>query len=103
MAAALIGLTSGAASASGWPPLKEGAYLYSGPNGTGTVTVVDLTDRGTCHALSQAAVSAQVASGFGAVELYDGANCDSKVSWATSSLSQTNLPWAMLSYRAISA
>lgn len=103
MAAALTGLTSGTAHASDWPPLKEGAYLYSGPHGTGTVTVVDLNDLGTCHTLSQPAASVQVASGFGAVELYNDAHCNSKTPWATSSLSQTNLPWAMLSYRAIKA
>jgi hypothetical protein len=103
MTAALTGLTLGAANASGWPPLKEGAYLYSGTNGTGTVTVVDLTDRDTCHTLPQRALSVQVVSGSAAVELYADADCGSETPWVTGSLAQANLPRAMLSYRVVGA
>ncbi|MGW0812755.1 hypothetical protein ACWD00_05790 [Streptomyces viridiviolaceus] len=103
VAAALIGLTPGTANAADWPSLQEGAFLYSGPNGSGTVTVVDLHDVGTCHTLTQPAVSVQVLSGFGAVQLYAGSDCSDALSWRTSSLSQHNLPWKMLSYKAIPA
>ncbi|WP_121715801.1 hypothetical protein [Streptomyces sp. E5N91] len=103
MSAAFVGLVPGTATAADWPPLQEGAYLYSGPNGSGTVTVVDLHDVGTCHTLAEPAVSVQVASGFGAVELFEGPGCGDATSWATSSLTRQNLPWEMLSYRAIPA
>nr|BFD88037.1 hypothetical protein StreXyl84_74380 [Streptomyces sp. Xyl84] len=102
-AAALLGLGAGTAGAAGWPPLQEGAYLYSGPTGTGTVTKADLTDPGTCHTLSKAAVSVQVASGSWALELFSGAGCTGSTPWRTGSLAQQNLPWNMLSYRVVPA
>ncbi|MEW2288508.1 hypothetical protein [Streptomyces sp. NPDC047841] len=101
--AALIGFNTGAAHAAGWPPLQEGAYLYSGPDGTGTVTTVDLNDIGTCHTLSKPALSTQVVSGSAAVLLYSGPDCTARYPWGTGSLAQQNLPWAMLSYRVVSA
>ncbi|MFJ7497317.1 hypothetical protein ACIQZB_40595 [Streptomyces sp. NPDC097727] len=97
-AGALLCLGAGTATAADWPDLIPGAYLYAGPNGTGTVTTVDTGDYGTCHTLSEPAVSEQVASGSAALELFRGADCTGQ-SWATSSLSQANLPWSALSYR----
>ncbi|MFE3906497.1 hypothetical protein ACFXPY_41215 [Streptomyces sp. NPDC059153] len=101
MAAALIGLGAGAANAAGWPPLQEGAYLYSGTTGTGTVTTVDLDDFGTCHTLSKAALSVQIASGSASLELYPGAGCAGAPPWRSGSLTQTDLPRATLSYRVV--
>ncbi|MEV0175533.1 hypothetical protein AB0I00_31025 [Streptomyces sp. NPDC050803] len=101
MSAALIGFGTGSASATGWPPLQEGAYLYSGTTGTGTVTKVDLDDFGTCHTLAQSALSVQIVSGSAALELYSGADCTSATPWRTGTLTQTDLPWAMLSYRVV--
>ncbi|MFF2328664.1 MULTISPECIES: hypothetical protein [unclassified Streptomyces] len=101
MAAALIGLGAGAANADGWPPLQEGAYLYSGTTGTGTVTNVDLGDFGTCHTLSQPARSIQIATGSASVKLYSGANCTGTYPWLSGTLTQTNLPSAMLSYQVV--
>ncbi|CAM5522269.1 hypothetical protein GCM10010345_79670 [Streptomyces canarius] len=103
MAAALIGLGAGAANAAGWPPLQEGAYLYSGTTGTGTVTVVDLGDFGTCHTLSQAVQSIQIVNGSASVKLYPSADCGGATAWSSGSLTQTDLPSPMLSYRVVSA
>lgn len=102
MAAALIGLGAGAAGAAGWPPLQEGGYLYAGSNGTGTVTVVDLDDLGTCHTPSRASLSLQIVSGSSSVVVYSGTGCTG-ASWASGSLAQSNLPWAALSYRVVPA
>lgn len=102
MAAALIGLGAGAAGAAGWPPLQEGGHLYAGSNGTGTVTVVDLDDLGTCHTPSKASLSVQIVSGSSSVVVYSGAGCTG-ASWASGSLAQSNLPWAALSYRVVPA
>ncbi|MGK4584972.1 hypothetical protein [Kitasatospora sp. HPMI-4] len=99
MAAALIGLGTTAANAADWPPLHEGAYLYSGTNGTGTVTTVDLDDLGTCHTLSTPVLSFQVVTGPTSVLLYPGAGCTGAGPWATGSLAQSNLPEPALSYR----
>ncbi|SNX88385.1 hypothetical protein SAMN06272735_8830 [Streptomyces sp. TLI_55] len=102
-AAALIGVGAQSAAAADWPALREGAYLYSGPTGTGTVTEVDLGDLGTCHTLTTAARSVQIASGSAALELYSGPGCTGAFPWRSGSLTQTNLPWAMLSYRVVPA
>ncbi|MGW5782210.1 hypothetical protein [Streptomyces sp. NPDC003863] len=101
MSAALIGLGAGAADAAGWPPLQEGAYLYSGPNGSVTVTKVDFGDVGTCHTLAEPAVSLQIASGSASLVLYFGAGCTATWPWASGTLAQTNLPWVMQSYRVV--
>ncbi|MGW2051708.1 hypothetical protein ACWCPF_42245 [Streptomyces sp. NPDC001858] len=101
MAAALIGLSAGAANAAGWPPLKWGAYLYSGTTATGTVTTVDEDDFGTCHTLSEAALSVQVVSTTASLELYPTAGCTSTLTWRSGSLIQSDLPWPMLSYRVV--
>ncbi len=98
MAAALTAFGAGTASAAGWPALSEGAYLYSGANGTGTVTEVDLDDLGTCHDLAQPARSLQIVSGSASVVLYSGAGCAGQA-WASGSLAQSNLPFPELSYR----
>ncbi|WP_159014220.1 hypothetical protein [Streptomyces sp. NRRL WC-3725] len=37
-----------------------------------------------------------------AVLLYSGPDCTARYPWGTGSLAQQNLPWAMLSYRAVS-
>jgi hypothetical protein len=103
MAVALLGLGAGAANAAGWPPLQEGAYLYSGSTGTGSVTEVDLGDLGTCHTLSQAAKSIQIATGSGSVELYSSADCSGGTAWHSGTLAQTDLPRPMLSYRVVPA
>ncbi|MFB7668751.1 hypothetical protein ACFC1R_33330 [Kitasatospora sp. NPDC056138] len=103
MAAALIGLGTGAANAAGWPPLQQGAYLYSGTVGAGAVTTVDLTDLGTCHTLSEPALSVQVVSGSASVVLYPAADCTGAHPWATGSLARSNLPAAALSYRVVPA
>jgi hypothetical protein len=103
MGAALIGLAGGSAHATGWPVLQQGAYLYSGTGGSGAVTAVDLSDFGTCHTLSTAARSVQVVSGSASVVLYSGAGCTGATPWATGSLAQSDLPWAMLSYRVVPA
>jgi ferric-dicitrate binding protein FerR (iron transport regulator) len=103
IAAGLIGLGAGAANAAGWPPLQEGAYLYSGTTGTGSVTKVDLGDLGTCHTLSQAALSIQIATGSGSVELYPSADCSGTTAWRSGTLTQTDLPRPMLSYRVVPA
>lgn len=102
MAGALIGLGAGAADAAGWPPLQEGAYLYSGTNGSGAVTEVDLGDRNTCHALSPSALSVQIATGSASLELYSGSDCTG-TGWRSGTLTQTNLPRPMLSYRVVPA
>ncbi|MFF5442123.1 hypothetical protein [Streptomyces achromogenes] len=102
MAAALIGLGAGTAGAAGWPPLQEGGYLYAGSNGTGTVTVVDLDDFGTCHTPAKASLSIQIVAGSSSVVVYSGTGCTG-ASWASGSLTQSNLPWAALSYRVVSA
>ncbi|MFJ3672466.1 hypothetical protein ACIPSE_39015 [Streptomyces sp. NPDC090106] len=103
MAAALTGLGAGAANAAGWPALQAGAYLYSGTTGTGSVTTVDLGDLGTCHTLPTAAKSIQIADGAASVELYSGAGCTGATPWRSGTLTQTDLPWAMLSYRVVPA
>ncbi|MFH8224704.1 hypothetical protein ACH4C2_36930 [Streptomyces sp. NPDC018057] len=102
-AAALLGLGAGTAGAAGWPPLQDGAYLYSGPTGSGTVTKVDLGDPGTCHTLSKPAASVQVVSGSWSLELYSGAGCTGPHTYRTGSLAQGDLPWNMLSYRVVPA
>ncbi|MEU6290902.1 peptidase inhibitor family I36 protein [Streptomyces sp. NPDC046988] len=101
-AVALTGLGAGTASAADWPPLQEGAYLYSGTGGTGTVTEVDLGDHGTCHALSRSAKSIQVANGSASVVVYSGAGCTGSA-WASGSLAQSDLPAPALSYRVVPA
>ncbi|MFD8994180.1 hypothetical protein [Streptomyces abikoensis] len=102
-AVALIGLGAGTANAADWPPLREGAYLYSGTHGTGTVSKVDLDDFGTCHTLPASARSVQVVSGSASVVLHPGAGCTGAYSWATGSLAQSDLPWAALSYHVVGA
>ncbi|GGM22385.1 hypothetical protein GCM10010129_78340 [Streptomyces fumigatiscleroticus] len=102
MAAALIGLGAGAANAADWPPLQEGAYLYSGTNGTGTVTEVDLGDVGTCHTLAQSVRSVQIVDGSASVVLYTGTGCTGST-WASGTLAQSNLSVARLSYRVVPA
>ncbi|MFJ4091641.1 hypothetical protein ACIPYS_08675 [Kitasatospora sp. NPDC089913] len=102
-AAALATVGTGAAHATGWPPLQEGGYLYSGTTGTGTVTAVDLSDLGTCHTLATPARSVQVVSGSASVLLYPGAGCTGTTPWATGSLAQSDLPAAARSYRVIPA
>ncbi|MFF4225111.1 hypothetical protein ACX9I7_30510 [Streptomyces sp. L500] len=102
-AVALIGLGAGTAYAADWPPLREGAYLYSGTHGTGTVAKVDLDDFGTCHTLPASARSVQVVSGSASVVLHPGAGCTGAYSWATGSLAQSDLPWAALSYHVVRA
>ncbi|MFE4516899.1 hypothetical protein ACFRMQ_22200 [Kitasatospora sp. NPDC056783] len=103
LAAALIGLGAGAADAAGWPPLQPGARLYSAANGQGAATTVNLGDLGTCHTLSTAARSVQVANGSASVVLYPGAGCTGTSAWATGSLAQSNIPFAALSYRVVPA
>jgi hypothetical protein len=98
-----LGALAPPANASDWPPLQSGAYLYSGSNGSGTVTTVDLEDVGNCHTMSQAAVSVQIANGSMALELHAVANCASGTPWRTGTLSQQNLPQGMLSYRVVPA
>ncbi|MFF0739670.1 hypothetical protein ACFYVL_04640 [Streptomyces sp. NPDC004111] len=100
---ALTGVGAGAASAADWPPLTAGAHLYTGTHGTGTATTVDLDDLGTCHTLSAPARSVQVVSGSASVVLYQGADCSGTSPWATGSLAQSDLPWAVLSYRVVPA
>ncbi|MFB8166820.1 hypothetical protein ACFC60_02575 [Kitasatospora purpeofusca] len=102
-AAALATVGTGAAHAAGWPPLQDGGYLYSGTTGTGTVTVVDLSDLGTCHTLAAPARSVQVASGSASVLVYPGAGCTGGHPWATGSLAQSDLPAAARSYRVVPA
>ncbi|MEE4543107.1 hypothetical protein V2S66_14155 [Streptomyces sp. V4-01] len=102
-AAALIGLGAGTADAAGWPPLQEGAFLYSGTTGSGTVTRVDLGDLGSCHTPASPARSVQIVSGSASLELYSGAGCSGPTAWRTGSLAQGDLPWAMLSYRVVAA
>ncbi|MER7929829.1 hypothetical protein ABTY96_42995 [Streptomyces sp. NPDC096057] len=102
MAVALAGLGAGTASAADWPTLKEGAYLYSGTTGTGTVTEVDLGSLGTCHTLSGPARSVQIANGSASLELHSGAGCTG-AAWRSGSLAQTDLPWVALSYRVVTA
>lgn len=103
MAAALIALGAGSADAAGWPPLQPGAHLYSGTNGQGSVTTVDLADLGTCHTLAAPVRSLQVANGSASVVLYPGAGCTGSAGWASGSLAQSNLPQAALSYRVVPA
>jgi len=102
MASALIGLGAGAANAADWPTLKEGAYLYSDTNGTGTVTKVDLNDLNTCHTLSQPVRSIQIVNAAATVVLYTGAGCTGSP-WASGTLAQSNLSVARLSYQVVGA
>ncbi|WP_240965326.1 hypothetical protein [Streptomyces zingiberis] len=101
-AALLIGFGAGTANAADWPPLQEGAYLYSGVSGTGTEIEVDLGDLGTCHTLPQAVRSLQIANGSAAVELYQGGDCTG-AAWRSGSLTRANLPQPALSYRVVPA
>ncbi|MFF4819126.1 hypothetical protein ACFY2K_31630 [Kitasatospora sp. NPDC001309] len=101
--AALIGLGAGSAQAAGWPPLQPGAHLYTGTDGSGAVTTVDLGDLGTCHTLAAPVRSVQVADGSASVVLYPGRGCAGAVPWGTGSLAQSNTPWTMLSYRVVPA
>ncbi|MFI6645496.1 hypothetical protein [Streptomyces sp. NPDC050504] len=103
MTAALVGLGAGTANATDWPPLQEGAHLYSGAHGTGTVSTVDLDDFGTCHTLSAPVRSVQIASGSASVVLYPGADCTGPYPWATGSLAESDLPRPALSYRVVPA
>ncbi|QDQ15172.1 hypothetical protein [Streptomyces spectabilis] len=102
-AVALTGLGAGTANAAEWPPLREGAYLYSGTHGTGKEFRVDLDDVGTCHTLSTPPRSLQIVSGSGSLVLYPGADCTGASSWASGSLAQSDLPWAARSYRVVPA
>ncbi|MFD8565692.1 hypothetical protein [Streptomyces sp. NPDC059639] len=104
LAVSLIGLGAGSAqAAAGWPPLQEGAYLYSQGTGSGEVTAVDLGDVGTCHTLAAPVRSIQIASGSASVTLYPEAGCGGAHAWASGSLTQSNLPFAALSYRVVPA
>ncbi|MFF7590606.1 hypothetical protein ACFZCK_24285 [Kitasatospora purpeofusca] len=103
LAAALTAVATGSAHATGWPPLHDGGYLYSGTAGTGTVTAVDLSDLGTCHPLATPARSVQVVSGSASVLLYPGTDCTGAHPWATGSLAQSDLPAAARSYRVVPA
>ncbi|MFF1784877.1 hypothetical protein ACFVX9_00225 [Kitasatospora sp. NPDC058243] len=67
------------------------------------MTTVGLGDFGTCHALSAPARSVQVVSGSVSVALYPDTDCAGAHPWATGSLAQANLPWAMRSYRVVPA
>ncbi|MGA4844294.1 hypothetical protein [Streptomyces sp. G45] len=102
-AVALTGFGAGTASATDWPPLREGAYLYSGTHGTGKASAVDLDDLSTCHTLSAPARSVQIASGSASLVLYSGADCTGIHPWATGSLLESDLPRAALSYRVVPA
>ncbi|MFF2955088.1 hypothetical protein ACFVVU_27525 [Kitasatospora sp. NPDC057965] len=103
MTAALVGLGAGSANAAGWPPLQEGGYLYTGANGTGAVTTVDLGDLGTCHTLATPVRSVQVVNGAASVVLYTGAGCTGAYPLATGSLARSNLLNPALSYRVVPA
>ncbi|MFE6867564.1 hypothetical protein ACFVFS_13460 [Kitasatospora sp. NPDC057692] len=103
MTAAMVGLGAGSAHAAGWPPLHQGGYLYTGANGSGAVTSVNLGDLGTCHTLAAPVRSVQVANGAASVVLYTGAGCTGAHPWATGSLAQSDLPSAALSYRVVPA
>nr|WP_245695468.1 hypothetical protein [Streptomyces antibioticus] len=102
LAAALTGLGAQTAVAADWPALREGAYLYTGTSGTGTATAADLGELGTCHTLPAPVRSVQVVSGSASLELYAGADCTG-AAWRSGSLAQTDLPWAMVSYRVVRA
>ncbi|MYT69059.1 MULTISPECIES: hypothetical protein [unclassified Streptomyces] len=104
LALSVIGLGAGSAQAAAdWPPLQEGAYLYSGNDGSGTVTAVDLGDVGTCHTLAAPVRSVQIVSGSASVTLYPAGGCAGDHAWASGSLTQSNLPLAALSYRVLPA
>ncbi|MEU6840402.1 hypothetical protein ABZ930_00840 [Streptomyces sp. NPDC046716] len=104
LALSLIGLGAGSAqAAAGWPPLQEGALLYAESDGSGAVTAVDLDDVGTCHTLAAPVRSIQIASGSASVTLYPEAGCGGVHAWASGSLTQSNLPYAALSYRVLPA
>ncbi|MQY11263.1 hypothetical protein SRB5_13780 [Streptomyces sp. RB5] len=93
--------------AADWPAFKEGAYLYSGTNGTGTETEVDIhADPGTCHTLAAPVLSDMVVvEGNTHLELFTGTDCTSRVpglsGWRTGTLAMGNFSWAMRSYRLI--
>ncbi|MFH9347627.1 hypothetical protein [Kitasatospora sp. NPDC017646] len=101
--AAVIGCGAGPAQAAGWPPLQPGAHLFTGIDGSGTTTTVDLGDLGTCHTLPAPVRLVQVANGSASVVLYSGAGCTGAVPWGTGSLAQSNTPWEMRSYRVVPA
>ncbi|GHE60305.1 hypothetical protein GCM10018785_31740 [Streptomyces longispororuber] len=97
------GTATATASAADWPPLREGAHLYTGTHGTGTVSRVDLDDVGTCHTSSAPSRSVQVVTGSSSVVLYPGADCTGASPWSTGSLARADLPWAAWSYRVVPA
>ncbi len=100
-AAVLLVGGAGVVNAADWPPLTPGGYLYSGTDGTGTVTEVDLGDFGTCHNLAEPARSVQIVNGSASVTLYAGADCTGSA-WGSGSLGQANLS-PRLSYRVVHA
>ncbi|MFF8910636.1 hypothetical protein [Streptomyces olivaceoviridis] len=97
-AAALIGVGTGSASASDWPSLKWGGYLYTGYHNTGSEIVVDLTDFGTCHTLSEPISSVMIVSETANLHTYTGADCTG-FSFAYGGLRQTDVTPPQLSYR----
>ncbi|KOV92008.1 MULTISPECIES: hypothetical protein [unclassified Streptomyces] len=97
-AAALTGLGAGTASASDWPPLKWGGYLYTGFHNSGTETVLDLTDFGTCHNLSEPANSEIIVSETASLTTYSGTDCTG-YGFRSGGLSQTDYLLPALSYR----
>ncbi|MFG3283420.1 hypothetical protein [Streptomyces sp. NPDC048111] len=103
VAAALTVLGTAGAHADGWPPLQDGARLYTGTHGTGTATSLDLSEFGTCHTLAVPAGSVQVVSGSASVVLYAATDCTGAYPWATGSLAQSDTPWTMRSYRIVPA
>lgn len=103
LAVALTGLGAGSASATGWPPLQEGAFLYSGTHGTGAVTAVGLDGPGTCRTLGGPVRSVQIVSGSASLVPYPGADCTGTHPWASGSLAQSDLPQPALSYRVVRA
>lgn len=108
VAAALVGLGAGTSNATvestqpGWPTPKDGGYLFSGIQATGTATQVDLNDLGTCHTLSTPAQSYQIVSDSAELELFGGTDCASGgVRRTRSAVPSWNIPYASLSYRVV--
>ncbi|MEU6601332.1 hypothetical protein [Streptomyces flaveolus] len=99
-AAALIGVGAGTASASDWPPLKWGGYLYTGYHNSGTETVVDLTDFGTCHNLSKPVNSLLIVSETSSITTYSGTDCTG-YAFKSGGLAQSDFGLPQLSYRVV--
>ncbi|WP_449346589.1 hypothetical protein, partial [Streptomyces xanthochromogenes] len=76
--------------------------LHGHPRHRHQVPTVDLSDLGTCHTLSEPCRAVQVVNGSASLLLFSGAQLHRRATRGPADPSlQSDLPWAMLSYRVI--